>query len=215
MVTQGYINVDPLLEQRSFPNRPDWAERLLGRTHDDVQHRYYRTGDLGRLCADGALEVMGRTDTQAKLGGQRLELSEVEHYLREASGFQAASVFIPKAGPFAGRLTAVLGDLPMGGSFEGRHNHHHLQLSKDEEDEEEVLESQLVRCSPPVAAGIATKLGKVLPSFMVPVVWMSISRFPMTASGKLARSQILSQLETMAGWASDPAQYGELARHDE
>ncbi|KAK6216877.1 non-ribosomal peptide synthetase [Colletotrichum tabaci] len=216
MVTQGYINVDPLLEQRSFPNRPDWAERLLGRTHDDGQHRYYRTGDLGRLCAHGALEVMGRTDTQAKLGGQRLELSEVEHYLREASAFQAASVFIPKAGPFAGRLTAVLGDLPMGGSIEGRHNHHHLRPSKDEEDDEdEALEPQLVRCSPPMAAEIATKLGKVLPSFMVPVVWMSISRFPMTASGKLARSRILSQLETMAGWVSDPAQYGELARHDE
>ncbi|OBR08016.1 Non-ribosomal peptide synthetase [Colletotrichum higginsianum IMI 349063] len=206
MVTQGYINVDPLLEQRSFPNRPDWAERLLGRTHDDGQHRFYRTGDLGRLCADGALEVMGRTDTQAKLGGQRLELSEVEHYLREASAFQAASVFIPKAGPFAGRLTAVLGDLPMGGNIEGGRHHHHLQLSKDEEDEEEALESQLVRCSPPAAAEIATKLGKALPSFMVPAAWMSISRFPMTASGKLARSRILSQLETMAGVSYDSAQ---------
>ncbi|WYZ36335.1 hypothetical protein EsH8_XII_000085 [Colletotrichum jinshuiense] len=188
-VTQGYINVDPTLGRESFPNSPEWAQSLqLAKVGTGFGHGFYRTGDLGRLCADGALEVMGRTDTQAKLGGQRLELSEVEHHLRETSDFRAVSAFVPKAGAFAGRLTAVLGALPLGTpSAEGH----------------QPLEPRLGRCSSYVAADMSTKLGKALPIFMVPSVWLSISHFPMTSSGKLSRSLVLSKIEAMAGQPSE------------
>lgn len=126
---------------------------------------------------------MGRTDTQAKLGGQRLELSEVEHHLREASAFRAVSAFVPKAGPFAGRLTAVLG-AP-----------HASTGSSDLPPPE----PQLDRCSPSAAADMAASLGEALPSFMVPSVWLRISHYPMTSSGKLSRSLVLGMVEAMAG----------------
>lgn len=40
--------------------------------------RYYRTGDLGRLDADGELEVLGRMDFQTKVKGVRVDPSELE-----------------------------------------------------------------------------------------------------------------------------------------
>jgi acyl-coenzyme A synthetase/AMP-(fatty) acid ligase len=48
---------------------------------------YYRTGDLVRSpLADGPLHYIGRTDSQLKILGQRVELGEIEAVLRKESG---------------------------------------------------------------------------------------------------------------------------------
>jgi amino acid adenylation domain-containing protein len=44
-------------------------------------NRLYRTGDLVRYRADGKIEFIGRTDTQIKLRGYRVEIEEVENAL--------------------------------------------------------------------------------------------------------------------------------------
>ena len=43
--------------------------------------RFYRTGDLGRWTRCGELQILGRSDGQVKLGGQRVELGEIEQCL--------------------------------------------------------------------------------------------------------------------------------------
>ncbi|UCD47596.1 MAG: amino acid adenylation domain-containing protein, partial [Deltaproteobacteria bacterium] len=48
---------------------------------------YYRTGDLVRRpLADGPLHYIGRTDSQLKILGQRVELGEIEAVILEESG---------------------------------------------------------------------------------------------------------------------------------
>lgn len=41
--------------------------------------RWYRTGDRGRWLPSGEIEFLGRTDTQVKIHGHRIELTEIEH----------------------------------------------------------------------------------------------------------------------------------------
>ncbi|TWB12405.1 FkbM family methyltransferase/amino acid adenylation domain-containing protein [Nitrospirillum amazonense] len=87
-VGRGYVN-RPGLTAASFV--PDMFSAVPGA-------RLYRTGDLGRWLPDGAIEFLGRADTQVKLRGHRVELEEVTATLT-GSGLarQAASVIVGEA----------------------------------------------------------------------------------------------------------------------
>lgn len=56
--------------------------------------RLYRTGDRARWREEGVLEFLGRLDDQVKLGGCRIELSEVEAALLRQSGVKAAAAAV-------------------------------------------------------------------------------------------------------------------------
>jgi len=73
-VSLGYLN-DPGKTTEAFIVPP--GKREL----------YYRTGDLVRRpLADEPLHYIGRTDSQLKILGQRVELGEIEAVLRKESG---------------------------------------------------------------------------------------------------------------------------------
>jgi amino acid adenylation domain-containing protein/non-ribosomal peptide synthase protein (TIGR01720 family) len=57
------------------------AERFI--EHPATGERLYRTGDLGRYLPDGNIEFLGRTDSQVKVHGHRVELGEIEAALNE------------------------------------------------------------------------------------------------------------------------------------
>ncbi len=56
------------------------------------QGRIYRTGDLGRRLADGALEYAGRKDFQVKISGYRVEVEEIESKLDQVPGIKKSIV---------------------------------------------------------------------------------------------------------------------------
>ena len=73
-VTLGYLN-DSAKTAAAFVVPPGRGER------------YYRTGDLVRRPGGGGpISYLGRIDHQVKINGIRVELGEIEAYLREASG---------------------------------------------------------------------------------------------------------------------------------
>ena len=55
--------------------------------------RQYRTGDLGRLNPQGELIFLGRKDSQVKIHGYRVELSEVEDTIQELPEVNKAVVY--------------------------------------------------------------------------------------------------------------------------
>ncbi|UXY30491.1 non-ribosomal peptide synthetase [Streptomyces sp. HUAS TT20] len=80
---------------REYHRRPDLTERAFlpdpfGETADG---RIYRSGDLARMLPGGLVQVVGRVDSQVKIRGNRVELTEVEAaLLDEPSVAQAAVV---------------------------------------------------------------------------------------------------------------------------
>lgn len=68
----GYYN-QPELTAQAFVQNP------FSSNPTDI---VYKTGDLGRVLADGNLEFLGRKDLQVKIRGVRIELAEIENLLR-------------------------------------------------------------------------------------------------------------------------------------
>jgi non-ribosomal peptide synthetase-like protein len=80
---------------RGYLGRPELTrEKFISFERDgEPAHRLYRTGDLVRWAPDGSnLEFLGRIDTQVKVRGFRVELTEIEAVLLQCSGVQAAVV---------------------------------------------------------------------------------------------------------------------------
>jgi amino acid adenylation domain-containing protein len=75
--------------------------------------RLYRTGDLARYDNDGALDFIGRLDTQVKVRGFRVELGEIEAALARHPSVREAVVVARADEPGDTRLVAyVVSDEP-------------------------------------------------------------------------------------------------------
>ncbi|WP_267116435.1 non-ribosomal peptide synthetase [Xanthomonas sacchari] len=77
------------------------AERFLADPFAGAGARMYRTGDRGRLRADGVIEFLGRTDRQIKVRGYRIEPGEVEAALLRDGRISQA--FVTAGGELEGR----------------------------------------------------------------------------------------------------------------
>ncbi|MBI5397076.1 MAG: amino acid adenylation domain-containing protein, partial [Verrucomicrobia bacterium] len=85
-VARGYVGQPELTAEKFVPNP---FER-----DGDNAPRLYRTGDLVRWTSGGEIEFLGRLDSQVKLRGFRVELSEIEAVLMECDGVRAAAVAV-------------------------------------------------------------------------------------------------------------------------
>jgi thioesterase domain-containing protein/acyl carrier protein len=62
-------------------NRPELTAAAFVADPDGGCKRLYRTGDMGRIMADGSISFVGRKDGQVKIRGLRIELGEIEAVL--------------------------------------------------------------------------------------------------------------------------------------
>lgn len=82
----GYVNRPELTDEKFIPDFLDLP--------NNPSRRLYRTGDMGRINANGEVEYLGRIDTQVKIKGYRIELSEIEEVLLQIDGIAQAVVTV-------------------------------------------------------------------------------------------------------------------------
>ncbi len=104
----GELHVGGAGLAREYLGRPELtAERFIQHPFASGK-RLYKTGDIVRYRADGALEFLGRTDHQVKVRGHRIELGEIESVLCRQPGIREA-VVLPRAnGPGGPALAAFV-----------------------------------------------------------------------------------------------------------
>jgi tyrocidine synthetase-3 len=75
-VARGYLN-QPELSAQKFLH----ISHAIFRSYRSYMSYIYKTGDMARWTSWGAVEFLGRIDTQIKIRGYRIELEEVENRL--------------------------------------------------------------------------------------------------------------------------------------
>ncbi|KAI2895238.1 hypothetical protein CBS76997_7950 [Aspergillus niger] len=174
-VGRGYID-DPERTTQAYIPPPTWLQTLY--PNEQQPSRLYRTGDLVRYAGtDGKLTFIGRRDGQLKLHGQRIELADVEAHLRPLiPGTQKVVVEM---------VHSVDNHHPLLAAFVEE-----ILTSQDQvEQVVNLLHPSQTQCALNVKA-IDSALSRTVPQYMIPSIYLHISRLPLSASGKLNRRHL-------------------------
>ena len=183
-------------------DRPDWVEGELyiageglamGYWRDAektaaafVEHpvsgdRLYRTGDMARYRPGALIEFLGRRDQQVKIGGYRIETGEVEAALESLPGVRGA---------------VVLAVDPLGSG-------------------QRSLQALVVRADGATGtqrdAGLRERLAEILPSYMLPARILAHPELPLSANGKVDRTEAARILRRPEPGSEPPAVRGPAA----
>ena len=182
-LARGYLNNEKKT-QESFIESPPWLPQRTG--YADQPRRLYRTGDMGRYSVDGTITIIGRIDTQVKLRGQRVELTEIEYHIRRIllpHGIDDAAVEVVKPPGIEMRPVLV--------AF--------LSLNKDTNTSTLSIAERIKQ----ITRDLEENMKQVLPSYMVPSIIIPVSKMPVTVHGKLDRKYLRKLV-------SDPTKEGLL-----
>jgi amino acid adenylation domain-containing protein len=179
LLARGYLGDDQKTAE-AFVTDPTWLHQFdLGPV---TGRRFYRTGDLVEQKFDGSFVYMGRRDTQVKIHGQRVEIGEIEYWVKtKFSGVRevAAGLFKPSQADDA--LLAVAMEVPSLTETTGL-----LPISDSLQDAFRDLRRELL---------------EVLPSHMVPQLYLPFGKLPLTDSGKLNRRATWEIVQECASWS--------------
>ncbi|KAJ5799470.1 uncharacterized protein N7518_001538 [Penicillium psychrosexuale] len=175
VVGDGYLN-NPEKTAEVFIEDPAWLLEGGG----DVpgrKGRLYKTGDLVRYDPDasGSVVFIGRADQQVKLRGQRVELGEIEHHVRNyfpAGASVAAEVIFP-GGKKADATLIVF-------------------VAEEKSDKTGTI-SEIISFSSSfqkLIAGIDDVLASNLPRYMIPTAYIPLNHMPLLVSLKTDRKQL-------------------------
>ncbi|CAF4205740.1 unnamed protein product [Rotaria sp. Silwood2] len=179
---------------QGYLNRPDLTEKVLVELPSYItndRRKYYKTGDLVKLNAEGKIVFVGRKDFQIKLRGQRIEtgrdfflcLSEIESVILK---FSLSSTTIQNC------LVTKVRDNMREQDYLVAYVHYSQSGKQHEKDQKEEIEKQ-----------IKDHCQERLPQYMVPSFFILLTQFPLNHNGKIERKLLplpdFSTLITVVG----------------
>ena len=164
-----YVGGDGLA--RGYVNLPETtAARFVGDPFSSGGARMYRTGDRGRLLADGSLEILGRTDSMAKIRGYSVELGAVETAIEK---HVAVRNCVAVAHGEEGEDKRLVAYLVPDGELQGRYSGWSIDPGTGRSPE------------------IRRRLQESLPHYMIPTVFVEVEALPLQeTTGKVDRRRL-------------------------
>jgi amino acid adenylation domain-containing protein len=104
----GEIVVKSRYSALGYWQKPEVTHSAFSFDPRGSDERFFRTGDLGRIRADGCLEHLGRKDRQVKIQGIRIEPAEVEAILAKHPSVRHAVVAVYEEAPGQKELVAYV-----------------------------------------------------------------------------------------------------------
>lgn len=184
----GELHIGGVALARGYLNLPDkTAEKFIPNPfahHSDSVPRLYKTGDLVRYLRDGDIEFLGRIDSQVKLRGFRVELSEIESVICQLDYVRSAVVAVKGQN----LLAFIVPKDPNAKEEEQKHG------SVFVEDPNSLLldvETDHVAASFDMG-GTREYMKKMLPHYMMPGQLILVKDIPSLPSGKADRKTLLA-----------------------
>ncbi|RDW76857.1 uncharacterized protein DSM5745_06849 [Aspergillus mulundensis] len=164
IVGRGYLDDAPKTAA-AFVNSPEW----LRSRSPTATGRLYRTGDLVRYLGDGSLQYLGRSGTEVKIHGQRMDVLDIEYHMRQCLGDVVQDIAVDVITPNDDH------DAPLLVAFV-------LLQDSDEWSSERRFETEF--------ASAQLHLQQQLPAYMIPAAFMVVETMPLSNSGKLDRRSL-------------------------
>ncbi|WP_447009170.1 non-ribosomal peptide synthetase [Saccharothrix hoggarensis] len=134
----------------------------------------YHSGDLGRLRPDGALEHLGRIDSQVKVRGFRIELDEIRAVLLEDPDVRAAAVVVRRDDPRDAATARIDAYVVLADGTGGE------------------------------TSGVRKRAADILPDYMVPTTVTALDALPLTTNGKLDAARLPAPVAAAKPATPDP-----------
>jgi len=182
-LAKGYLNDEALTSEKFIPNHFTRFSQIQDEHSGDLENqsiasapnRLYRTGDLVRWLPDGKLVFVGRIDDQVKVRGFRIEIGDIESSLKAIDNIKESAVIISEFGQQESSLIAYV--VPDRG-IEGEDD---LEVHQEK--------AKLIKI-------YREKLSQELPDYMVPRVYVFLEKIPLTANGKVNKTELPMPQET-------------------
>ncbi|KAJ5216558.1 uncharacterized protein N7498_002965 [Penicillium cinerascens] len=179
ILARGYLN-DAEKTAAAFIEPPQWLRSLRPTS------RLYKTGDLVQYGADGAIHFRGRKDTQVKIRGQRVELGEIEHEIRNCiKADVVVEMVLPayrKSDPLLMAFVHYQESVEMEGGTSQPAPESSIELFDCVNDQHRLRAQESTEA-----------VRKRLPSYMVPPIFIPLVRMPVSTSGKADRRLLRQQ----------------------
>ncbi|KAL9058760.1 MAG: hypothetical protein Q9206_001788, partial [Seirophora lacunosa] len=185
-VARGYLNNEEKTA-KAFVAAPPFLSQIGKDVVGDSTKPIYKTGDLVRYRADGAIVYVSRKDTQIKLNGLRIELGEIEHNVKQKlpEDIQIAVEMVAPSG--RKRTLAVFFCSP---KQQTTIEEPASKRAESDGQEAEPLLQKMSDANATLCRNLKTALAASLPAYMIPSLFVPLARMPWTASGKLDRSRL-------------------------
>jgi non-ribosomal peptide synthetase component F/acyl carrier protein len=185
-VKEGDVGEICIISKRlslGYFQHPDWTVEKFIADPWGNSNRLYKTGDLGRFCADGNIEYVGRVDNQINVHGFRVEVGEIKRILDSNKNISANITLSKTREDGSKYFVAYI----MFNKIRGQYKKVQSVVSQSGIEIHTLSGKNIGKLIEDIIASLEAEI----PSYMIPNYFVVVDRMPLVPNGKVDRLVLL------------------------